>query len=156
MNRVLDWIAVGCGYLAGLFVLAMMGLTVADVVLRSFLNQPIHGVYELVELLLACTIFSALPAVFLRDENVVVDLVDHTWPRAVPVLRRVAAVVSFAVVAAMGWHMIPRAQDILEFGDVTSDLALPRIWYWIPVLVGVFAAAAAAFVTIFVREHRRR
>ena len=155
MNRVLDWIAAACGYLAGMFALAMMGLTVADVVLRSVFNQPIHGVYELVELLLACTTFSALPGVFLRDENVVVDLVDHSWPSAVPLLRRVAAVISFCVVVAMAWCMIPRARDILELGDVTSDLSLPRIWYWIPVLAGVFGAAAATFVMIFRGERHK-
>jgi TRAP-type C4-dicarboxylate transport system permease small subunit len=154
MQRVLDRIALACGWLAGLCVLAMAGLTVADVVLRALLNRPIHGVYELVELLLAGAIFSALPAVFLRDENVVVDLADHSWPRALPVLRRGAAVVSFCVVAAMGWCMVPRALDILEFGDVTSDLALPRIWYWIPVLAGVFGAATAALV-MMLRTDRR-
>jgi TRAP-type C4-dicarboxylate transport system permease small subunit len=154
MQRVLDHVALACGWLAGLCVLAMGGLTVADVLLRALLNRPIHGVYELVELLLAGAIFSALPAVFLRDENVVVDLADHSWPRAVPVLRRGAAVVSFCVVAAMGWCMVPRALDILEFGDVTSDLALPRIWYWIPVLAGVFGAAAAALV-MMLRTDRR-
>lgn len=155
MQRILDRIALTCGWIAGLFALAMTGLTVADVLLRALFNRPIHGVYELVELLLAGAIFSALPAVFLRDENVVVDLADHSWPRALPVLRRVAAVVSFVVVAALGWCMVPRAMDILEFGDVTSDLALPRIWYWIPVLIGVFGTAAAALVMIF-RAGRRR
>jgi TRAP-type C4-dicarboxylate transport system permease small subunit len=154
MQRVLDRIALACGWLAGLFLVAMASLTVADVVLRALLNRPIHGVYELVELLLAGAIFSALPAVFLRDGNVVVDLVDHGWPRALPVLRRAAAVVSFCVVAAMGWCMVPRALDILEFGDVTADLALPRIWYWIPVLAGVFGAAAAALV-MMLRTDRR-
>ncbi len=49
----------------------MMLLTVADVVLRGLFNAPIRGVYELVELLLAYTFFVALPAVFLRDENIV-------------------------------------------------------------------------------------
>jgi TRAP-type C4-dicarboxylate transport system permease small subunit len=154
MQRILDRIALVCGWLAGLSVLAMTGLTVADVVLRAFFNRPIHGVYELVELLLAGAIFSALPAAFLRDENIVVDLADHSWPRAVPVLRRVAAVVSFVVVAAMGWCMIPRALDIMEFGDVTPDLALPRIWYWIPVLAGVFGAAAAALVAMLRTDRR--
>ncbi len=149
MSRFLDLFAKGCGYLAALFALGMVALTVTDVVLRAVLNRPIHGALELVELLLAYSIFTALPAVFLRDQNVVVDMVDHAFPRAVPLLRHVAAVGSFVVLAAMGWYMIPRARDILEFGDVTSDLSIPRILYWIPALVGVFVSAAAAFVMIF-------
>ena len=54
----------------------MMLLTVADVTLRASFNLPIRGVYELVELLLAATFFVALPAVFLRDENIVVNSID--------------------------------------------------------------------------------
>jgi TRAP-type C4-dicarboxylate transport system permease small subunit len=151
VSRFLDWVAKACGCLAAVFALGMVALTVTDVVLRAAINRPIHGALELVELMLACSIFAALPAVFLREENVVVDMVDHALPRAVPPLRRVGAVVSFVVLATMGWYMVPRARDILEFGDVTSDLSIPRILYWIPVLVGVFAAAAAALVMIFRR-----
>ena len=69
----------------------MMLLTVADVVLRAFVNRPIRGMLELVELLLACTFFLALPAVFLRDENIVVDVVDSmraALGAAAPALRR--------------------------------------------------------------------
>jgi TRAP-type C4-dicarboxylate transport system permease small subunit len=149
MSRFLDGVAKSCGYVAAVFALAMVAITVADVVLRAVLNRPIHGALELVELALAWCIFTALPAVFLRDENVVVDVVDHAAPRAVPFLRRAAAIVSLVVLAAMGWYMVPRAVDILEFGDVTSDLSIPRILYWIPALVGVFAAAAAALVMVF-------
>jgi TRAP-type C4-dicarboxylate transport system permease small subunit len=152
MSRFLAAVATGCGYLASVFALGMVALTVADVLLRALINRPIHGALELVELALACSIFAALPAVFLRDENVVVDVVDHTFPRAVPLLRRAAAVLSFVVLLAMGCYMIPRAIDIFEFGDVTSDLSIPRILYWIPALVGVFASAAAALAMIFRRR----
>src|SRR3989442_5153534 len=68
---------------AAVFLAAMMLLTVADVALRAFFNRPIHGTFELIELCLACTIFIALPAVFLRDEHLVVDVVDHLAPPAV-------------------------------------------------------------------------
>jgi TRAP-type C4-dicarboxylate transport system permease small subunit len=140
------------GGLASLFMLAMMVVTVSDVLLRWLVNRPIHGALEIVELLLACTIFTALPAVFLRDENVVVDVGDHLWPRWVPLLKRIAAVASLVVVGVMCWAMYPRAKDILELGDVTSDLSLPRILYWIPVLAGVAGAGLAAAVMIFRRE----
>jgi TRAP-type C4-dicarboxylate transport system permease small subunit len=132
----------------------MMLLTVADVILRSLFNRPIHGVYELVELGLACTIFFALPAVFLRDENVVVDLADHIAPRVARWLRHTAASVTVALLSVMVWQMFRAAQDTLAFGDVTADLALPRIYYWIPVLAGVGLSALAAFAML-VRGLRR-
>jgi hypothetical protein len=54
----------------------------------------------------------------------------------------------------MAWRMWPLAQTMIEFGDVTSDLSIPRLYYWIPVLGGVVASALATVVFI-VRWLRR-
>ena len=128
----------------------MVLLTVADVVLRSVFSYPIRGMLELIELGLACTIFVALPAVFLRDEHLVVDVLKKTRP-----LELLGAATSLAVLAFMGWHMLPNARSMIEFGDVTSDLSIPRLWYWVPVLFGVVASAAATLFFVF-RLIRRR
>ena len=122
----------------------MVGLTVADVVLRSFFAAPIRGMLELIELGLACTVFIALPAVFLRGEHLVVDVIDHfAKPRVARILDRLGALVSLGVLAVMAWEMWPLARTMAEFGDVTSDLSIPRTYYWIPVLLGVVASAVA-------------
>jgi len=127
----------------------MMLLTVADVVLRAFFNRPIHGTFELVELCLACTIFVALPAVFLRDEHLVVDVVDQlARPAVVRVLDLFGALASLLVLAVMFWRMVPLARDMQEFGDVTADLSIPKMVFWIPVLVGIGASALATLVFI--------
>jgi TRAP-type C4-dicarboxylate transport system permease small subunit len=134
----------------------MVLLTVADVVLRSFFRLPIQGMLELIELGLACTIFIALPAVFLRDEHLVVDVVDHLLkPGLARVLDLVGALVSLGVLVVMAWQMLPLARTMHEFGDVTSDLSIPKIWYWVPVLFGVLASALATLVFI-VRWRMRR
>ena len=128
----------------------MVGLTVADVVLRSFFASPIRGMLELIELGLACTIFIALPAVFLRREHLVVDVIDHiAKPRVVRVLERLGALVSLGVLAVMAWQMWPLARTMVEFGDVTSDLSIPRMYYWIPVLLGVGVSALVTLVQLF-------
>jgi TRAP-type C4-dicarboxylate transport system permease small subunit len=133
-----------CGWLAGISLAAMMLVTVADVVLRAFFNQPIRGTFEIVELLLACTFFLALPAAFLRDEHIVVDVIDAAAPRWVPVLKRLSLALGVALMAAMAWQGWIAARDAVAFHDVTSDLALPRLWYWIPVLAGMIGACLAA------------
>jgi TRAP-type C4-dicarboxylate transport system permease small subunit len=128
----------------------MMLLTVADVALRTLVNRPIQGTYDLIQLGLACTIYIALPAVFLRDEHLVVDVIDHlTGKRVVRVLDWIGAAVSLGVLALMFWQMVPLARDMQEFGDVTADLSIPKIIYWIPVLVGVGASALATVVFLF-------
>jgi TRAP-type C4-dicarboxylate transport system permease small subunit len=137
------------GALAAVFLAGMVLITVADVVLRSLFDFPIRGVLELVELGLACTIFIALPAVFLRDEHLVVDVIDHVVrPSAVRWLDLAGALLSLAVLVTMAWQMVPLARTMHEFGDVTSDLSIPKIYYWIPVLLGVIASALATLVFI--------
>lgn len=122
----------------------MMLVTVGDVALRAMFNVPIRGTAELVEFGLACAVFFGLPAVFLRDEHLVVDLVDQlAAPRVVRLLDLGGALVSLGVLAVMGWQMLPVARAMHEFGDVTSNLSIPKIYYWVPVLLGVFASAAA-------------
>lgn len=135
--------------LAGIFLTAMMLVTVADVVLRAVFNLPIRGTFELVELLLAGTFFVALPAAFLRDDHIVVDVIDRAVPQRVGLLKRIAQSIALAIIAVMAWQGWTAAQDTLIFNDVTADLELPRIWYWIPVLVGMIGSGIAAAVLLF-------
>ena len=136
--------ATACGWVAGAALAAMMLVTVADVLLRAALNWPIRGTLEIVELLLACTFFLALPASFLRDEHIVVDIVDGFAAKWVPLLRCLAGMLGVLLMAVMAWQGWIAAKDTLVFKDVTSDLALPRIWYWIPVLAGMVGGCLAA------------
>jgi TRAP-type C4-dicarboxylate transport system permease small subunit len=152
LKSVIRWrtaAAAVCGWVAGAALAAMMLVTVADVVLRAVINKPIRGTLEIVELLLACSFFLALPATFLRDEHIVVDVIDGMAPRWVPLLRRIAGALGVLVMAAMAWQGWIAARDTLMFNDVTSDLALPRIWYWVPVLAGMIGGGIAAAAMLF-------
>jgi TRAP-type C4-dicarboxylate transport system permease small subunit len=144
-----------CGAVAALFLATMMLLTVADVTLRAAFNAPIRGVYELVELLLAGTFFIALPAVFLRDDNILVNVVDERAPRLVPWLRRLAAVLAVAIFVIMAWQGLIAARDSYEFHDVTAELSLSRIWHWSVVLFGIIGAGIAALAMGVSGDDRR-
>ena len=148
-----ETVATACAWVASAFLVAMMLLTVADVLGRRLFDRPIHGTYELVELLLTCTFFFALPAIFLRDGHIVVDVVDSWRPRAVPWLKRIALVVAAVMLGIITWRCGLFAKNALEFGDVTSDLSLSLLLYWIPLLVG-FGGAAVAAVVMAVRGYR--
>lgn len=155
MRRARELISKLCGLMSALFLTAMMLLTVTDVTLRAIFSTPLRGTYELIELLLAGTFFVALPAVFLRDEHIVVDVIDPIAPHAVPILRRFAEALAVILLAAMAWQGWLAAQDTIAFSDVTADLALPRVLHWIALLVGVIGAALAA-VMMLLRSDRQR
>ena len=141
--------------MAAAFLAAMMLLTVADVLLRAFFGYPVRGMLELIELGLACTVFLGMPAVFLRKEHLVVDAIDQlTRPAVVRLLDLAGALVSFGLLAFMAWQMVPVAKGMYDFGDVTPDLSIPKIYYWVPVLLGVVGSAAAALVLVL--RWRRR
>jgi TRAP-type C4-dicarboxylate transport system permease small subunit len=133
----------------------MMLLTVADVTLRAVLNTPIRGTYELIELLLTCTFFAALPAVFLRQEHIIVDVVDNLAPCWVPVLKRVAEVLAVVILAVMVWQAWIAAADTLVFNDVTADLGLPKLLHWTALLTGLIVSGLAA-LTIALRGKESR
>ena len=142
--------------MAARFLAAMMLLTVADVTLaRRRSTCRIRGVYELIELLLAATFFVALPAVFLRDENIVVNAIDDIAPMGADAQARFALLLSVMLLAIMAWQGLLAARDTFEFNDVTADLGLPRVWHWVALLVGVIGAAVAALAMALRRRRRR-
>jgi TRAP-type C4-dicarboxylate transport system permease small subunit len=148
MQRAARWF----GYIAAVFLLAMMLLTVTDVALRSLFSMPIFGTFELVELCLVATIFLALPATFLREENVVVDLIDHLIPAGgIRWLRLLGLLLSLLFLATMLWRMLQPALDTLEFGDQTLSLEIPRFIHWLPILFGV-TCASIVVVTLLLRD----
>lgn len=145
MERWRELISRICGLAAAVFLLGMMLLTVADVALRPAFNTPIRGVYELVELLLAGTFFVALPAAFLRDDHIIVNVIDDFVPRWVPALKRFAAALAVIIFAVMAWQGFLAAADSFAFRDVTADLGLPRFWHWAALLLGIIGSGIAAF-----------
>jgi TRAP-type C4-dicarboxylate transport system permease small subunit len=144
MRRWRDFVSTTCGLIAAVFLAAMLLLTVADVTLRATFNLPIRGVYDLVELLLAAMFFVALPCVFLRDENIVVNSIDDLAPKLVPALKRIAELLAAVILVVLAWQGFLEARDSYEFNDVTADLGLPRYWHWLAVLVGLIGGALAA------------
>ena len=118
----------------------MLLLTVADVVLRAVFSYPLRGVYELIELLLAGTFFFALPCVFLRDDNILVNTIDEYRAAHRAAAEARALLLSVAVFAVLVWQGWFAARDSFEFHDVTADLGLPRFWHWTIVLIGMVGA----------------
>ena len=116
MRVLLSLVARWCGYGGALSLAAMMLITVADVSSRALFNKPIAGAYDLVQLFLVGTVFLSVPDVFLRGENIVIDLVDHIVRSAgVAWLKAFASIMALIFLAVLAWRMMPPA---IELGDV--------------------------------------
>ena len=68
-------------YLASAALFALMVLTFADVVLRSTINAPIQAGADLTRLLMAVIVFSAMPLLSFRGDQISVDLLDGLFAR---------------------------------------------------------------------------
>ena len=139
-----------CGYGSALFLTAMMLITVVDVSSRAFFNKPITGTYDLVQLFLVGTIFLSIPDVFLRDENIVIDFVDHiAGRRVVGLLKVIANLAGVVFLAVLSWRMIAPALDSMRFHEMSPDLAMPMIVHWSLMIAGIVLALPAAAYMLF-------
>ncbi len=137
---------------AAIFLIAMMLINVVDVGLRTTINAPIFGTYEIVEFMLAAVAFLAIPEAFLRDQHITIELIDQVLPeRVIDFLRAIGALCSMVFVALLTWHMIRPAMDYIEFNEITMDLQLPLIWKAGLIITGIGVAVLAALV-MFVRD----
>lgn len=141
---------------AAVLALAFMVLiTTAAVFARWLFKQEVFGVVDMMELALAFCVFLALPGVFLRDEQVTVDLVDSLGSRPLTfVLRLFGYLLGLAFIALTLSQMIAPALEKLRSAETTMTLQIPRYWHWLPLVVG-FGASALAIVAVAARAWRR-
>ena len=149
LNRLAGWIANAAMFVACLVLLWLVALTCVDVVGRYFFRAPVTGATELVQMSMAGIIFFTLPAMFLREEQVVVDLfsfVRKGWFGWVVTLAfSIATVIAVWIIAERVSGYAIRAW---EDGDETIYLKIPTylIVWAITVMIylsGVFAAVRA-------------
>jgi TRAP-type C4-dicarboxylate transport system permease small subunit len=76
-SRLGSWLNPLCrrlGYIASVTVFALMCLTVADILMRKFLNQSILGTVELTELMMVVIVFFTLGYSEMKDAHIKVDI----------------------------------------------------------------------------------
>ena len=71
--KIYDYLA----YLAGANLLFLASLTFCDVFGRRFLNSPVSGTIEIVELGMAVTAFLAMPRAFLYNTHVSAEFIEN-------------------------------------------------------------------------------
>lgn len=127
----------------------MMGVTTIDVVLR-WVGSGIPGAYEIVTLGMRFLIPLALPYVFWIGGHVAVDmLVDRFRPALRGPITRAGIALSALVMAYLTFAVINRAFTVAASGELTSDLQLPQVYYWIPLILGSGLSVPVALYLVF-------
>lgn len=138
-SRIIN--SVGTGILA-----IMMLLTVADVILRYFLNRPIPGSFEITVFMMVVLVSLSLAYTGLRGGHVNVDIVlTHIPPKARAILNSITGFICAVLFAVVSWQCVRQAMVLLE-SDLTSDVLYIPAYPFLLITSFGFAALAFAFI----------
>jgi len=127
---------------SALLLVALMAITVIDVVGRYLLNAPLPGAFEMTELMLGALVFAALPLVSRAGSHVEVDLFVSLMPaRAARALGLFAASVSALVLVYFAWRLGHLGVQQWHDGSRSVSLGVP---FWPFAALGVAGCLMAA------------
>ncbi|WP_017556711.1 TRAP transporter small permease subunit [Nocardiopsis baichengensis] len=114
---------------AGLLLLALMLLTVADVVSRNLRDQSVLGTVDISTLLLVAIAFLGLASAEIGGQHVSVGLVEmRLGLRARAVLSGVRVVLLAALGALMVWGLGEVLVSAVDRGETTNDILRLATW----------------------------
>ena len=148
--KTLDHVSGGLAVVSGFVLVALIGLTFADVVLRYVFAAPILGSKDLLEMGMVTVVALAFPFTWRIGGHIVVDLIPDYGIAALNRSRDVAVrAVGFAIFALLAWRAWLRADDAALFNEATNMIELPFQPFF-----QVLAAAAAFQAVVLAAEIR--
>lgn len=137
-------------WIVSLLLFTMMMITFVDVIGRYVLNSPIFGAAEMIQFLLAGTVFSGLVLVSHEDKHVAVELFAPTIRARIPRLHDLIVVLfSVAGLLVIGVELSRITLHALEIGRLTIVLEWPIAVVSGPSAIFCFAAAVVQALWLF-------
>lgn len=131
-----------------LFLLAMVGLTFADVIGRRIFGAPIYGANDIIEHLMALVVFAGLPLVTAAGAHLSIDLFDRlVGGPAMAWWRALTAVLVTVVLSVMAWRFLEHGLNASRISEVSQALRAPRAPLYFFMAASCALSAAAAIVT---------
>ncbi|HEX2440265.1 MAG TPA: TRAP transporter small permease [Methylomirabilota bacterium] len=113
------------GAAAAAILMAMMLITVVDVVARYVFSRPLRGAFEITELMLVVLIFAGLPLVSFTDEHAVMDFIDRLLgSRGQRRLERWVQTANGVFMLLLAWLVWRKANTIWAYRDATDVLRI--------------------------------
>ena len=111
----------------GQFILmAMVLLTIVDVVLRRIFNHPLSSSLELSQVMLVIVVFSSVAYCGIKSGHVTIDaLTSRFSPKIQAILNSITGLFGVLLFSAMGWGSMVLAMDKLSNHSVTGILPIP-------------------------------
>jgi TRAP-type C4-dicarboxylate transport system permease small subunit len=125
LEKTLRGIAEKSNVISMAAVIAIMTLTVLDVILRFF-RYPIPGVYDMVGLLGAVIISFSLAYTSVEKGHIAVDLVIQKLPeRSQAIIDVITHFFSILFFLTAAWQCIRYGMDLMRSGEVSMTIRVP-------------------------------
>ena len=146
--RYLDTFCAWLAVFSGLILVALIGLTFFDVILRYIFSAPIFGARDLLEMGMVVVISFAFPYTWRAGGHIVVDLIPDYGMKILTIARdllvRLIGVLIFTLLAWRAWI---RSGDAILFTEATNMIGLPFSLFFI-----ILAAGSALQVIVLCME----
>ena len=139
-------------HLAGVALVGLLALTVADITGRSAFNNPVSGTVELTGLILVAVVYLGLAHSEDLGDHITVDLIYvRLGDRGKRLLEYFGDAMTLAVVGLLAYQLLRFSQRQREAGAESPVLQWP-VWPFVVVAgLGALGYAAAALLKLILR-----
>ena len=116
----------------------MVLITVADVLLRLFLDRPIRGTLEITEFLMVIAVFFAMGYTGMMKGHIAIQILPSRlpeWPRAV--LDSIADLISIGFCCLIMWQGVAQAAISRLRNDISGVISIPISPFYYVLVFGV-------------------
>lgn len=122
-------------------------VVVGDIIWRRIGGGSFIGAVDLTQLSVMFAASFSIPYAFTKGAHVRVDLLNGILStRAQRFLDVLAALFGAVLLAFLLWLTWGRAMQVWDYGDVSQDLAVPMIYYWAALIIGLALSVLACLV----------
>lgn len=137
------------GILGVIVLLAMMMMTVADVILRYFFSLPIIGSMEISIVMMACVVFLGLAWCALKDGHISVDIVTgRLSKRGRALLNGFDNLITLVLALVIAWRSFLEALSVKDMEITSPILGIPRYPFIFVASFGFFLLFSAALILL--------
>ena len=131
-------------------IMAMMFLTVSDVLLRYLFNHPIPGSYEVIKFMMLIVVFYGLAYTAMKRGHISIDLLLTRLPdRAQALINTITWALSFGLFCLVTWRSLLLTKTMWQRGDVSTDLLFPIAPILLFAAVGLVALCLVLLGNLF-------
>ena len=126
LEKVLSPVIPVIGGIGSILILFAMFLTVADVIGRRFLNQPVPGSYEISAMTLVIVVFSTVTYCQLLKGHVSIDiLVSRLDQKKQDIINIFVYVIFLIIIGILTWQLYIYAVETFFKNEVSGTILLP-------------------------------